>query len=384
MTDTRHICFFTGKRGGFTHFIPIIEKISKTEGLEHSVIAADMHLSETFGRTVDEVKKWAGNVYKIDTMLESGSKIARAKSIGLGIINYAQLLNDIRPDFVFVLGDRGEVLALVIAALQLNIPIIHLFGGDVCQGGVDEPTRHALTKLANIHLASNAQSAERILKMGEEPWRVHTVGSPVLDLIRQERYTPADKIYRKYHLSPDKPVLLLLQHSVTWQVENAEAQIRETMAAIEEMQFQTLAVYPCADPGYDAILRVLSEYRSKPYFQLYPNIEFRDFWGLMNIATAFIGNSSAGLLESPSFKIPFVNVGIRQQGRLRSNNVIDVDHDRNAISDAVHRCIEDNSFRAKLLQCETPYGDGYASNRIVSILTDLNIGENIIQKKMTF
>jgi GDP/UDP-N,N'-diacetylbacillosamine 2-epimerase (hydrolysing) len=383
MTDSRHICFFTGKRGGFTHLIPIIEKISETEGLKHSIIAADMHLSETFGRTIEEVKKWADNVYTIDTMLESESKTARAKSIGLGIINYSQLLDDIRPDCVFVLGDRGEVLALVIAALQLNIPIIHLFGGDICQGGVDEPTRHAITKLANIHLTSNEQSAERILKMGEEPWRVHTVGSPVLDLIRKKNFTPADEIYHKFRLSLGNPILLLLQHSVTWQVEAAEAQIRETMGAIDEMQFQTLAVYPCADPGYGAIIKVLSEYRGKPYFQLYPNVEFSDFWGLMNVATAFIGNSSAGLLETPSFKLPFVNVGIRQQGRLRADNVIDVDHDRNAIIRAVSGCIDDHSFRERLQRCKTPYGDGYASDRIVSIIAELKFDDNLIRKKMT-
>ena len=380
----RHICFFTGKRGGFNHLVPILERINETDDLACSFVAADMHMVEKFGKTIDEVKKWTENVYTIDTMLCSDTKIARAKSIGIGLMSFPHILEDIKPDLVFVLGDRGEVLGMAICAMQFNIPIVHLFGGDVTQGGVDEPTRHAITKIANIHLASNSESANRVLQMGEEPWRVHNVGSPVLDLIHQKKYTLPEKVKKKFRLDIEKPIILLLQHSVTWQVEEAEFQIRQTMEAVDHLGYQTIAIYPCSDPGYGVIIKVLSEYEGKPYFQLFKNIEFLDFWGLMNIASAFIGNSSAGVMETASFKIPFVNIGIRQEGRLRADNVIDVDHRKDQIIEAIQTAVNDKKFREKVNNCESPYGDGQSSEKIVSILQNIEINENLIRKKMAY
>lgn len=384
VNKSMHICFFTGKRGGFNHLVSIIERIKETNNLTCSIIAADMHLSETFGKTILEVEQLAEITYRIDTMLDSDSKVARAKSIGIGIMSFSQVLDSIKPDLVFVLGDRGEVLAMTISALEMNIPIVHLFGGDVSQAGVDEPVRHAITKMANMHFTSNQESTNRIINMGEEPWRVHNVGSPVLDLIYQGRFTPPEVVLREFSLDQEEPILLLLQHSVTWQVEEAGMQIRQTMEAIEHLGYQVIAIYPCSDPGYESILRVLLEYQDRPYFQLFKNIEFPDFWGLMNVASVFIGNSSAGVMETAAFKLPFVNIGIRQKGRLRAENVIDVDHDKNDIIKAIHKALFDNDFRQKVAVCTSPYGDGHASERIVSILRDLKITDAFIRKKMTY
>lgn len=362
--------------------IPILEKIDKENCLHYFIVASDMHLSKSFGNTIREVERWSHNTFKASTLLKSDSKLSRAKSLGIGLIKYAKLLEKIKPDLVFVLGDRGEVLAFAIAAMELNIPIVHLFGGDVTQGGVDEPVRHAITKLANIHLTSNQQSADYVLKMGEEPWRVHVVGSPVVDLITKGRFSPPDAIKETFGLDLNKPIVLLLQHSVTWQVEKAESQIYETLLAIEKLGYQTIAVYPCADPGYKEIVKALSEYEKKPYFQLYQNIDFQDYWGLMNVAGVFVGNSSAGILETSSFKLPCVNIGIRQEGRLRAENVIDVDHDRTVIREAIQRALCDRPFRDRVRNCRSPYGDGHASRRIISILKELQINELLIRKKM--
>jgi GDP/UDP-N,N'-diacetylbacillosamine 2-epimerase (hydrolysing) len=384
MSVKRHISFFTGKRGGFSHLVPILGRIKESGNIECSIIATDMHMSNTFGNTINQVENHAENVYRIDTMLSSDSKVSRAKSIGIGIIGISQLLDRIKPDLVFVLGDRGEVLAMVISAMQLNIPVAHLFGGDVTQGGVDEPVRHAITKMANIHFASNKDSAERIIKLGEDPSMVHNVGSPILDRINQSEYTPADTVRKKFNLDINKPVLLLLQHSVTWQVEEAEHQMQQTMEAIDALKCQTIAVYPCSDPGYNDVISTLHKYEDRPYLQVYKNIESEDFWGLMNIASALIGNSSAGVMETASFKLPFINIGIRQEGRLRADNVIDVGHDKNQIVKAIETAIFDEAFKKRVEDCISPYGDGQASERIVDILNHLEINENLIKKKMTF
>ncbi|MEW6386700.1 MAG: UDP-N-acetylglucosamine 2-epimerase [Thermodesulfobacteriota bacterium] len=384
MQNKRHICFYTGKRGGFNHLVPLLELISQDPDCRYSLIATDMHLSPAFGETINEVSRWAENVYTVETLMDRDSKVSRAKSIGIGIMGIADLLERLAPDLVLAVGDRGEVLALVICAVELNIPVVHLFGGDVSQGGVDEVVRHAITKMANLHLTSNNDSANRIIKMGEEEWRVHNVGSPVLDLIKQKRYTPPEVIRDRFKLNLDAPILVLLQHSVTWQVEQAEFQIRQTMEAIDSLGYQTVAIYPCSDPGCQDIIKVLQEYTSKDYFQLHKNVDFPDFWGLLNVARAFVGNSSAGLMEAPSFHLPFINIGIRQEGRLRADNVIDVDHDQAQISAALQQALFDAEFRAKVQKCASPYGDGRAAARILAILKQVRLDDKLIRKKMTY
>ena len=364
--------------------IPVIERIKESDKLDYCVLASDMHLSNIFGSTINEVKIWAENIYCVDSMLGSHSRVSRAKSIGIGLMSYAQMLDTIKPDFVFILGDRGEVLAMAISAMEMNIPILHLFGGDLTQGGVDEPTRHIITKMANVHFTSNQESADRILRMGEEPWRVHNVGSPALDLIREKRFTTPNDIYAKFKLDKNNPILILLQHSVTWQVEEAEYQIKETMKAIDSFGYQTIGIYPCSDPGYDAIINVLSRYEDRSYFQLYKNINFPDFWGLMNVASVFVGNSSAGIMETSSFRVPFVNIGIRQEGRLRADNVIDVEHDEDHIVEAVKIAIFDKQFKRRVESCVSPYGDGESSEKIVGILENIEINDALIRKKMTY
>jgi UDP-hydrolysing UDP-N-acetyl-D-glucosamine 2-epimerase len=205
-----------------------------------------------------------------------------------------------------------------------------------------------------------------------------------MDLVIRQQFTPPDEIRKKFGLESGKPCLLLLQHPVTWQVEEAEDQMQQTMEAIDELCFQTIAVYPCSDPGYESIIKVLRKYEDKPYLQVHRNIDFPDFWGLMNVADVFIGNSSAGVMEAPLFKIPFVNIGIRQEGRLRADNVLDVDHKKSEILKAVRTALFDEDFRRSVKNCVSPYGDGQATERIVSILKTLEINERLLRKRMTY
>ncbi|MGE4294006.1 MAG: UDP-N-acetylglucosamine 2-epimerase [Desulfovibrio sp.] len=379
----RKICFFSGKRGGFNHFVPLFEQIEAEKELNYSLVVSDMHLSSFFGDTVEEVRRWAKNVLRVETLMGSDSKVSRAKSIGVGILGMADLLAREAPDLLVVLGDRGEILAPVICAMQLNIPVAHLFGGDLTQGGVDECVRHGVTKFSNLHFAATQDSADRIVRMGEEPWRVHNVGSPVLDLVRKRRFTSRKEVCEKYGVDPGKPLAVLVQHPVTWQVESAGEQIQETLRALESLKIQTVAVYPCSDPGYSAIVDALESVRDKPWFRLHSNIDFQDFWGLMDVAGVFVGNSSAGILETPSFKLPTVNIGIRQEGRLRSDNVIDAPHDSTAIRNAIQRALH-TEFREKVQHCLTPYGDGHAAERIVRVLLETPVGERLLHKKMTY
>lgn len=383
----RHICIFSGKRGGFNHLIPVIEAIQAAPDMDVSIIVAEMHLAGAFGHTVDEVRRYlpADRIHEVETLMGSDSKVSRVKSLGVGILGQADLLKRLAPDILLVLGDRLDILAPVLVALQLNIPVAHLFGGDLTQGGVDELVRHAVTKMASLHFAATEQSAERIRRMGEEPWRVHTVGSPALDLVHMGRYTPAEELRRKFALVPGKPLVLLLQHSVTWQVDQTEAQIRATLEALHRDDIQVLAVYPCSDPGYSEIVAALeTAAAARPNFQVHKNIESPDFWGLMAMAAVLVGNSSAGPLESASFRLPCVNIGIRQQDRLRADNVLDADHDPQAIAAALNTALRDEAFRDKVHHCTSPYGDGQAAVRILNVLRDTPLDGSLIRKKMTY
>lgn len=364
--------------------MPVLERIERHPGFTSSVIASDMHLVPMFGGTIGEVARHASRLYTVETTMASDSRLARAKSIGVGILGVSEVLDRIRPDLFVVLGDRGEVLGATMCAVELNIPVVHLFGGDVCQGGVDEPVRHAITKLASVHLTSNRESADRVRRMGEEPWRVHVVGSPVLDLIRLKRFTPPARVLARLNLDPKRPIVVLLQHSVTWQVEDAERQIRETMASLEALGHQTVAIYPCSDPGYSAIVRVLREYTDRPWLRVLENLPHQDFLGLLSAADVFVGNSSGGLMETPSFRLPFVNVGSRQEGRLRADNVIDVPHDRRAITRAIQRALGDRRFQRRVARVVSPYGDGHAARAIVTILKALPLDGRLIAKRMTY
>ena len=388
--SARHICFFSGKRGGFSHLLRLMEAVRDSGDMEHSLIVSDMHLSERFGRTIDEVRAALGSderIYPVRTLVEGDTKAGRSKSIGLGLMGVTRVLERLAPDFMVVLGDRGEILAPAIAAVELNIPLVHLFGGDLTQGGVDEQVRHAVTKLANIHFAATEESAERIRKMGEEPWRVHAVGSPVLDLVRQGRFTPAAEVRAKYGLG-DEPVAILLQHSVTWQVDEAREQIRATIqaltSAMDERGLQVVAVYPCSDPGWSVVVEELERFAEKPGVQLHKNLPFQDFWGLLDTASVLVGNSSCGILEAPSFGLPCVNVGMRQQDRTRGDNVIDVAHEAGAIRAGLDKALDDQEFLRTVALRRSPYGDGRAGERMLKVLRETPLDDRLLFKKMTY
>jgi GDP/UDP-N,N'-diacetylbacillosamine 2-epimerase (hydrolysing) len=379
----KNICFLSGKRGGFGQLVPIIEAVETSHDLDYSLIVTDMHLSPRFGYTVAEVERWFGVSWRVDMLLQGDSPVIRAKSLGIGLYGMSQAIENIRPDIVFIAGDRGEALMMAVAAVNMNIPVAHIFGGDV-SGGVDEPVRHAITKLSHIHFTTNELSAQRVRRLGEEDWRIHVVGAPILDMILQKRFSDERSIIDRYPITKDRPFLIVLQHPVTWEVEEAFGQIEETMAAIEELMLPTIVVYPCSDPGHESVIRAIEEYTHLPFVQIYPNIPFDDFLGLLSLAGVMVGNSSSGLYEAPSFHLPVVNIGSRQAGRLKAENVIDVPHDKNAIVDAIKKGLYDPAFRHLVSKCNNPYGNGNAAEQIIRVLRDVDLTPRLLRKKIAY
>jgi len=380
----RKIAVITGTRADYGIFYYVLKEIEKNDALELKLIVCGMHLCPEFGMTINEIEKDGFPISdKFETILAADTGSAMAKSIGLSIISMAQSFERINPDIVLILGDRGEMMAAATAAIHMNIPVAHIHGGEVT-GTVDESIRHAVTKLSHIHFPANEDSKQRILKLGEIEKNVHVVGAPGLDFIKRTKYLSRSEMLEKFDLKDDK-IFLLTQHPVTTERDMVEWQIRETLDAVVELGYQTIVSYPNSDNGGREIIKVIEEYRSKyPFLKVFKNLTQVEYLSFLEIADVMIGNSSSGIIEAPSFKLPVVNIGSRQGTRLRACNIIDVPQGKETVKAGIEKALYDEDFKKKLESCTNPYGDGNASSKIAKILSEIKIDRELIQKIITY
>ncbi len=379
----RKVCVCTGTRSEYGLLKPLMLEIKKSKRLKLQVVASGMHFLQRFGSSVKEIEK---DGFKIDarlpTFFDRDSGEAMAKSIGRGIGAFSTCFEKRRPDIVVLLGDRMEAFSAAVAAACMNIPIAHLHGGDFASGGLDEIFRFNVSKFANIHFAATEKSAARIKKMGEPGWRIHIVGAPGLDSIYAKRFPGKREICKSLCLDGKKPIVLVVQHSITTEPGKAAPQIRQTMEALKELEEQAVVIYPNSDPGGRKMIKVIEQYRKLPFIKIFKNLKHETFLGLMNCASAIVGNSSSGIIETPSFGLPVVNIGTRQKGRERSTNVIDVGYSKGKIGNAVKKALFDKKFVGLVKKCKSPYGKGNASRKIVKVLEAARINKRLLQKKI--
>lgn len=380
----RVISVLTGSRAEYGLLRPVITAIKEHPSLKLHLIVCGMHLSKEFGYSLRCIKEDGFEVsakVKMNPMADTGSSMA--DSIGRGIIAFTKLTEQSRPDFFIVLGDRHEALAGAVSASYMNIPVAHIHGGDSARAGLDESARHAITKLAHIHFPATRKSAGRIIKMGEDHWRVFVVGSPALDSIVNTNLLSRQELKRKFGID-NKPFILLVQHSVTTEPERAEEQMKETLEAIKEIGLNTIVIYPNSDAGGRDIIRQINAYCESDFIMSFRNLPRNEYLSFLKHASVLVGNSSSGMIESSSYKTPVVNIGIRQEGRQRSHNVIDVDHNKDEIVQAVKTALYDETFRRRVKRCKNPYGDGKAGYNIVNILNEVPINKRLLQKKIVY
>jgi len=379
----RKIVYVTGSRAEYGVIRSTLKEIQKHKDLKLSLIVTGMHLSPEFGGTVKEIERDGFRIDdKIDILPREDTGAAMAKYLGEGIIRATEALEKINPDIVLVAGDRSEALAAAIAATHLNIPVAHISGGDTTTGGtIDDIIRHCITKFAHIHFPATERSAKAIIRMGEDPSHVFTVGNPGIPLKYKASKTERERVSRKLKLDLTKPILLVIQHPVTTESHLAGRQMRETMEAIKELKMQTIVIYPNADPGAREMIKVINEYRGLPFAQIHKSIPRKDFLSLMAVSSAISGNSSSALLEAPSFDLPAVNIGRRQKGRERGNNVIDVEPKKEEIISAIRKAVYDKKFREKVKKSTNPYVKRGAEKNIVKILRKIEISSKLLQKR---
>lgn len=383
MSKPRHIAVLTGKRGGFGAMKPMLREMQRRDDIRLSLIVTDQHVNEKFGATIEEVRRDFTVAAAVDMEQQDGSPLGRSRALGVCLTRMSGVLAELAPDILVLYGDRGEVLATALAAVTLRIPIAHLQGGDV-SGNVDELMRHAVTKLAHLHFPSTEISAGRILRMGEEAWRVEAVGDNHVDLICAGDFTDPDTVRGKFDIPVDEKPIVVLLHPETTEVRDGYRDMRTLLDVVFAEGRRVIAVYPCSDHGYEDIVRALEESQGHTRMSLHRNIDAPDFWGLLDIAGVFIGNSSAGLIETPYFHIPAINIGERQKGRQHAENVIHCGYAREHIAAALDRALHDEDFAATVKNCSQPFGDGQAYQRIVDALTRVKLDQALLDKRLTY
>lgn len=380
----RRIAVTTGTRAEYGILRPILKEIIKNEKLELYLIVCGMHFSKKHGMTVNEIKKDGFKIYSKVKMIPNGNEMYfMSKTLGDGIINFSKIFRKLKPDINLILGDRDEPFASAIAASHMNIPNAHISGGDKTKGGIDEYIRHAITKISNIHFATTEKSKSRIIKMGENPKYVFLTGNPGIDEILQQKISSKIELEKKYKMKFSGGEILLLQHPVTTEVELSNKQIENTLKAIIKLKKKTIAIAPNSDIGSKEIFDKLESYSKKySFIKLYKNFPRADFLGMLNNCQVFVGNSSSGIVESTYFKIPTVNIGIRQQGRESGNNVI---HVPNYSIKQIHKAIKTSlNTKKNSLKNSYIYGKGDSSKKIVDILEKIKIDKNLIQKQIFY
>lgn len=368
-------------RSDYSIYHPILKKIAADPDLELHLIAAGMHLSPEFGSTYKIIEEDGFEINdRVEMSLSSDSPEGISKSIGLGVIGFAQSYARFRPDLLMVLGDRFEMLAAAVGAQPFNIPLVHIHGGERTEGAVDEAFRHAITKMSHLHMVSTEEYRQRIIQLGEAPWRITVSGAPALDNIF------ATTLYKKKELADllgmafDPPPLLVTFHPVTLQHEKTDYNIKELLSAIEKADMPAVFTYPNADTNGRVIIEAIERYAATQSRCICAaNLGAKAYYSLMKYSTAMVGNSSSGIIEAASFELPVVNIGDRQKGRLHGGNVIDSGHSEEEINEAIQVAIHP-LFRAELAEMDNPYGDGKAAKRIVKVLRDVELSPALIEK----
>jgi GDP/UDP-N,N'-diacetylbacillosamine 2-epimerase (hydrolysing) len=375
------LLFINGSRGEWGYIRPIIRRCEQL-GIDYSICATNMLMLPGYGMLVDEIKQDGFKVEdEIYMSLEGSNHYTMVKSLGIFLISFVDVLYRQRPDWIILAGDRGEQLMGSVAGAYTYTPVAHIQAGER-SGNIDGTARHAIGKFAHLHLAANADAVERLLKLGEEPFRVHNVGAPQLDELNEGLISTMADLRRSYHIEESEPYLLVAQHPVTEEMDRAEEQVKVLVHALNRFQMRKIWILPNNDAGSETTRRVLlQERRSDSY--IYENLTRKDYLGLLKHCRAIVGNSSSGLLEAPTFGIPAVNIGRRQNDRVQGKNVINVSFELEPCVAAIEKAISP-TFRESLLDCSNPYGDGQSAQRILEVLYNTFVDNRLLVKNLMY
>ena len=376
------ICVVTSSRADYGLLYWVMKEIKSKRHLELMLVVSGAHLSKKYGYTVSEIiEDGFSNFKKIKLSDYDTSPYGIAKTSGQIVDKFANYFKNKKIDLLVLLGDRFEMLSVALAALPYNIPIAHIGGGEIAEGAIDDNIRHCLTKLSHLHFPITLECAKRIVQMGEEAWRVNVVGSPRLDA-KNIKFKSKKELSKKYGLDFKGKIALVVYHPVTLEVKNTKYQIDNLLKAVEFINIETIMFYPNQDTCSDIIIDKIESFaKNRKNIKLFKPLKRNDYYSMLKVVDVLIGNSSIGIIEAPSFKLPAVNIGNRQRGRDHTKNIINVDYSWQDIVKGIKKGLYDEEFIQSLKDLENPYGDGKASKKVVNIISNIDFDNfNIVKK----
>ena len=380
----RKITVVTGSRSEYSLLYWIIKGIHEDPDLELQLIVTGMHLSPEFGLTVNEIERDGFPIVeRVEMLLSSDTETAIASSTGLGMIGFAKVYERFRPDILVVLGDRFEVLSAVSASIPFRIPVAHIHGGESTEGVIDESIRHAITKMSHIHFTATEKYKKRVIQMGENPENVFSYGAPGLDNINNLNLLNKEELFKALRLDVQNRIGVVTYHPVTLEENTAEKQVFKLLEALKLFKdIFWVFTLPNADTGGRVIANKINEFtRNNPkQGKAFQSLGQLKYLSLLKNAAVMVGNSSSGLIEAPSFELPVVNIGDRQLGRIRAENVLDVrECEIEPIAAAINKAIVPE-MKKSLQGLKNPYGEGCSSENIVEKVKSIQLGEALIKK----
>ena len=389
----KKVAVFTGSRAEFGLQLPLLNELKESKNIDLTLLIGASHIDEEYGLTINEVKGYGfDSNYLIDFKHESENLINNSLTISNGIELVAHALREVNPDLFIVYADRYEGFAALIAATQMGIITAHFEGGDITEGGTfDDSVRHAMTKLAHIHFTTNEEASKRIEQMGEEKDNIFTVGLPSVDLILNKQFTSEEELDKKYKLKDSENIIIFTQHPIPIEKDaiNKEFQaIENSFKRLKKENLRIICTYPNSDIGGKEIIKILREWeKNYDFIFVYESLGRKDFHGLLNLnntssrkKVCYVGNSSAGIKETPALKCPSVIIGDRQLKRLHSTNILFSRVDEDDILNKIEYVFENEDFINKCKESVNPYGDGTMAKKSIKIIENLDLNKQLLKK----
>ena len=370
-------------RSDFDRYLPLIKAFQSDEYVSIKVIASASHFSKKFGNTYLDFKKNDIKYIKSKAKYrDDGKKASIAKNISSEINFITSLIELKKPDFLIVLGDRYEMLAGPISALGYNIPVIHIYGGAVTEGAIDDSVRHAITKLSHIHFTATKEYSERIMKMGEESWRVKTIGLFSKTFLINHNYKSQKELTKLFNIDFSLPTILITYHPVTRESVSIKYQLRNLINAIKSTNMQCVWTYPNSDTDHNIIINEIKKIskNSNNKVKVIKNSGIEIYLGMLRFCRLIVGNSSSGIVESSFFKLPAINIGSRQSGKIIPRNVINVGYSTEEIKIGIKKGLS-KKFLTKFTSYKNPYDHSFDEKKLVKLIKSIKVDSHLLTKK---
>jgi len=376
----KKILVFSVARSDLDRYSPIINQLRKSKNIRITIVASTIHYLGIFGKTFKNFDKGIIIEKRKKIKFLKDSPVSLVENLSKEINFFSKIIFKRQPDLILVLGDRYEMLAPVVATIPFNLPIVHLYGGAVTKGAIDEQVRHAITKISHLHLTAHQKYSDRIIKMGEEKWRVKTVGMPDLLLLKRQRVMRTKELSKIIKLNIDNKTLLVTLHPAVLEIKNVKYQIQILLDAIKESGYQAIFTYPNSDVGNTIIIDKIKKFCKKEKYRFFKFFTKEVYSNLLRNCSCMIGNSSSGIVEAASFKLPVVNLGTRQEGKIKPKNIINTNFSKKEILSAINKALS-KKFKFALKSMRNPYERNLSLDKICKFITNNYDKKRILIKK---